>query len=95
MRIIKIYLDTIKDADLISDWESYPHTEKSEAVKQKWRTQLQSTPVEQEKLDLNAIRQVMEAVFDSKLAGLTFGRADGKQEETDPLDTLDDSLLLD
>lgn len=91
-KIVKIHLDPVGDLDLIKDWDSQPHRDKSKTIKDRWRAGLQRGNNSQ--LDLAAIRKVIESVLDSKLAGLNLVQGTEKEIVVDLMNELDGDLLL-
>lgn len=91
---VKLYLYPDRDADLLRDWARYPHQEKSKAVKEIWRKAIQSPDEQNGELDWGKLRGIIEAALDSR--GVAIGHGAATEEKKDnPLDRLDNELLLD
>jgi hypothetical protein len=98
---IKIWLNPDDDSDLVDWWESLPAGERSKVGRKILRAGLETggntdKPPSQQPIDLGAIRQVFESVLESKLNSLALvQRRDEDQTDVDPLQSLDDSFLVD
>lgn len=92
---VKLYLHLDKDADLIRDWNIHLHQEKSETIKEYWRRAIKSPDEQKEEFDWGKLRGIIEATLDSRGVMVGGRGAENEGEREDPLDRLDDSLLLD
>ncbi len=97
---LKIWLNPDDDKDIAEWWDSLPLGERSKLAREVLRAGLQvygtDTTSQQQQIDLGAIRQIFESVLDSKLSNLSFVQhsPDEDEDEDDPLQSLDDSFLL-
>jgi hypothetical protein len=92
---IKIWLNIENDLDLIEWWKSLPSGERPKIGRDILRA-YKDNSANPQPIDLGAIRQVFESVLESKLNSLALVQSrDEDQPDIDPLQSLDDSFLVD